>query len=242
MSWAQAARFGMQVAGNMSASYLRDADIEASNIVNEANAYASNLIRTSNNKLAAARSSLAYYNQSENNRRVLANAGSAAEASTVNYRRQRDAGLTSSVEQQIAAAEREGAQASAAAFSGLTGGVVDVVRTATALRQSRIQQRTEDMLKFADYDASKQAARIMQAGWDSLDTSDLTPILDYSKDVAVRRSSNSNLLFDVISGQDSKDMADIGHKGSSFFKRKVSPMDRYLMGNSGSGDAATGDY
>ena len=241
MSWMQAVKMGTQAVSTLSASYLKDADVEASNIVNEANAYASNLVRGANNKLAAARSTLAYYNQSVNNKRLLENAGSAAEAATVNFRRQRDAGLTSSVEEQIAAAEREGAQASAAAFSGLTGGVVDVVRAATTLRQSRIQQRTESMLKFADYDASKQAARIMQAGWDSLDTSDLTATMDYSRDVAVRRSSNSNVFFDLIAGQDSKDMADVSAKVGGFFKKQggASPMDRYLIGNQGAGDAAT---
>jgi hypothetical protein len=237
MSYVQIAKMGMTAVSNISASYLKDADIDASNTINEANAYASNLVRSANNKLSAARSSLAYYNQSVNNKRVLQNAGSAAEAATVNYRRTRDNAATGSVEDQIRFAEQAGAQASVAAFSGLTGGVVDVVRGATALRQSRIQQRTAEMLKQGDYDASKQSARILQAGWDSLDTSDLTANLDYSRDVAQTRRSNSSLFFDIMSGQDTKDMSNAASKAKSFFNAgAANPMDRYLIGNSGSGD------
>lgn len=221
------------------AAQVEKNNILSRNIVNEANSYAINLVRKANNKLAAARSSLAYYNQDENNKRVLENAGSAAEAAQVNYRRARDEAVTGSVEDQIAAAERAGAQASAAAFSGLTGGVVDVVRGATALRQSRIEQRTNDMLRMGDWDASKQAANIMQAGWDSLDTSDLTPLLDYSEDIPqITKMPKSSILSDVATfmASNPKGMADSSSKMGGFFKKKVSPMDRYLIGNQGSGD------
>jgi hypothetical protein len=45
------------------------------------------------------------------------------------------------------------------------------------------------------------------------------------------------LFFDVLSGQDTKDMSNVSSKAKSFFSTgAANPMDRYLLGNSGSGD------
>lgn len=223
--YAAAGDFAIKAIVGIGQGVLADAQVNAANTVNEANAWASNLVRASNNALSGARASLARYTQSVNNQRVMDNAGSAAEAATVNYRRARDSAINDDVESQIAFSEQAGAQAAAAALSGLTGGVADIVNGTTALRKSRIQQRTAEALKQADYDASRQVANIMEAGWDSLDMTDISADIDYSTDVAVRKQRGGNLLFDMLGGQDSKTMADLSSSAGKFFKSTPSNRD-----------------
>jgi len=208
-------KFGIDAFMGISQGITQKAAVNAANTVNEANAWASNLVRSANNKLGAARGSLARYTQSVNNQRVLENMGSSAEAAVVNYRRARDSATSDNFEQQLSFAEQAGAQAAASALSGLTGGVADVVAGTTALRKSRIQERVNQSLRQGDWDASQQAAAIMQAGWDSLDSSEITDSLDYSKDVAAKQTYSGNLFTQIMGGQD---MTNAANMTSGFFK------------------------
>lgn len=207
---AEIADFAMKAVMGLSGAYLAEANANAANTVNEANAYASNLVRTANNQLRGAKGSLARFTQSVNNQRTLDNAGSQAEAAAVNYRRARDSATQDAFETQLSFAEQAGAQAAAGAFSGLVGGVSDVVRGTTALRKARIQQRTETALKQGDFDAAQQQKLIMQAGWDNLDHSDVTDTIDYGMDVAVKQSSNTSFLGAILQGQSGKSLSNIG--------------------------------
>lgn len=204
-----AADFGMKAIMGISAGVIEEGNINAQNIVNEANAYANNLVRAANTKLKAARGSLSRYNQSVNNQRVLESAGSQAEAATINYRRVRDSTTNDNFEQQLQFMEQTGAQAAAAAFTGLRGGVADLVAGTTALRKARIEQRAAEAAKQGDWDASQQQKHILQAGWDSLDHSEISDDLDYSVDVAVKRVRGGNLLSDILAGQSGKTMSDL---------------------------------
>lgn len=224
--WAEAANFGMKAIMGIGNGILADAEINATNKVNEANTYASNLVRSANNQLKGARASLSRYNQSVNNQRVLENSGSAAEAAQINYRRSRDSSISDDFESQIAFAEQAGAQAAASALSGLSGGVADIVAGTTALRKARIQQRQADATKGMDYDAAQRNKNILQAGWDSLDHSEISADIDYSTDVAVTKMGRgSNLLFDILGGQDAKTLANISDGVKNFFKSKPSSVD-----------------
>ena len=217
MNWqamAEAINKGVQ---GISAGVIQEANIRASNTVNEANAYASNIMRAANNRLGAARGSLARYTQSVNNQRVLENAGSSMEAASINYRRARDSATQDDFEQQIAFAEQAGAQTAAAALSGLTGGVADIVSGTTALRQARLQHRVDAAEAQGDWDASQQAKHIMQSGWDSLDASEINDTIDYGQDVAVKQAYGGNLFSESIGGQDMKNLANI----ASSFKFSV---------------------
>jgi hypothetical protein len=179
---------------------LSRANADAFNTVSEANTYASNLLRASRNRVAAARSSLARYTQSVNNNRVLENTGKAYTVNNVNYRRQRDSMVSGSLEDQIATAEQSGAQAAAAAFSGLTGGVADVVRQTTALRTARINQRKEAAMAQMDSDQAARTGALLQAGWDNLDQTDITTEIDYGNDVAVKQYAGGGLFQDIFNG------------------------------------------
>ena len=209
MSYAAMADAGIKAIMGISNGVLQEANVNAANKVNDANAYASNIMRAANNKLGAARGSLARYTQSVNNQRVMENAGSNLEAASINYRRARDSATQDGFEQQIAFAEQAGAQAAASALSGLTGGVADLVRGTTALRQSRLQQRVDAAEAQGDWDASQQAKHIMQSGWDSLDASEINDTIDYGQDVAVKQRYGGNLFTEAIGGQDLKSLANI---------------------------------
>ena len=204
---AEMADMGLKAVMGLSSAYLADANANAANIVSEANAWASNLVRGANNQLAAARGSLARNVQSINNQRALDNMGSNVEAALVNYRRARDSATQDDFETQLQLAEQAGAQAAAGALSGLTGGVADIVAGTTALRKQRIQQRSAEAMKQGDWDASRRAKQIAQAGYDSLDHSEITDNIDQSIDVAVKQSSNSSALGAVLSGVTGKSMA-----------------------------------
>lgn len=201
------ADMAMKAIMGLSAGYLAEAQVNASNKINEANAFASNLVRSANNQLSTARGSLARYTQSVNNQRVLENTGKAAEAAAINYRRARDSATSDDFESQIAFAEQAGAQAAASALSGLTGGVADIVNGTTALRKARLQSRQQTALKQSDYDAGRQQSEILQSGWDSVDYSDITDSIDFSKDVATRQAYGGNLFTEAMANQDLKSMA-----------------------------------
>lgn len=216
---AAAADFAIKAISGISQGILDKANVNASNTVNEANAYANNLIRAANNKLGAARGSLARYNQSVNNNRTLENAGLQAEAAAVNYRRARDSEIQDDFETQLRFAEQAGAQAAATALSGLTGGVADVVNSTTALRKARLSQRALVARQQGDFDAQQRQSQILQAGWDSLDSSEIIDGIDYSVDVATKRVSSGNFFTQVMGMQDTKNLANLTGQAVDFFKQ-----------------------
>ena len=218
---AQMADAGLKAIMGLSNLFLQEANADAANVINEANAWSSNLIRSANNELRGARSSLARYNQSVNNQRTLDNMGAAQVAHITNYRRARDSAVQDDFETQIRMAEGAGAQAAAAALSGLTGGVADLVAGTSALRSERIKQRSLEASKQQAWDATQVQRNIALAGYDQLDYSEIATDLDYGIDVAQKQRSTGSLLSAVLGGQDQKNMADItdyaGPKVKSFF-------------------------
>lgn len=219
---AAVAEFAMKAISGISGGVIQEANARAANTVNEANTYASNLVRAANNRLGGARAQLARFTQGVNNQRVMQNAGEAANVAAMNYRRARDSAINDSFEQQIQFAEQAGAQAAASAMSGLSGGVADIVNSTTALRKARIQGRAEEAQRLGDWDAAQRQGQILQAGWDSLDHSEISDNLDYSVDVAVKQSYSGNLFTEVYGGQDVKNLANIAGamKGSFGFSTK----------------------
>ncbi|RPA56952.1 hypothetical protein EGC86_21020 [Shewanella frigidimarina] len=123
---------------------------------------------------------------------------------------------SASLEDQIAQAEQAGRQAAMSAFSGLTGGVSDIIRHTTALRSSRIQQRKEQAMAQTDSDQAERTGALLQAGWDNLDQTDITAGIDYGQDVAQTVSTGGGLLSEVIqgiAGTDQKVLANVAQWG-----------------------------
>ena len=218
---AQMADAGLKAIMGLSNLFLQEANADAANVINEANAWSSNLIRSANNELRGARSSLARYNQSVNNQRTLDNMGAAQTAHITNYRRARDSAVQDDFETQIRMAEGAGAQAAAAALSGLTGGVADLVAGTSALRSERIKQRSVEAAKQQAWDATQVQRNIALAGYDQLDYSEIATDLDYGIDVAQKQRSTGSILGAVLGGQDMKGLSNIadyaGPKVKSFF-------------------------
>lgn len=214
---AELAMFGINAVMGLAGGVTARANIYAQNRIDEANTYAKNLVRGANNELAAKRGSLARFTQSVNNNRALENTGAAAEAATVNYRRARDSRIKDDFETQIKFAEQAGAQAAAAGASGLIGGVADIVAGTTALRKARLEQRTAEATKQGDYDAAKRNRMIHQAGWDSLDHSEIADTLDYGKDVAVTRVHGGSFWSEVLGAQSKNTLSAAWEAGSKLF-------------------------
>lgn len=198
--WVAIAAAVAAVVKSQSDTASAEAEASGANAVERANAYAGNLIRATNNELKGQRASLARYTQSENNRRVLEGTGEAVTASRTNALRRQDAATAGDLENQIAFAEQAGGQAAAAAFSGLQGGVVDLVNGATAARRSRIEAATKEATKQVAYDEGQREKQIAQAGWDSLDHTDITTDIDYGHDIAMDRYVNDGLFKSVLAG------------------------------------------
>lgn len=230
MDPASLALLGLNAVMGISGGITARADIYARNQVNAANTYARNLVRGSTNELTSKRGSLARFNQSVNNQRTLQAAGSAQEAAIVNYRRARDSATKDSFEGQVKFAEQAGAQVAAAAHSGLTGGVADLVAATTSLRKSRIQQAVDQSLKQGDYDAAKRNRAILVAGWDSLDHSEITDQLDYGKDVATTSVYGGNLFSEMIKGQTGQTLrAGFEFASQPFSSSKADPLDSFFI-------------
>lgn len=220
---AAAVQAGITAIMGLSSGITAEGQIDANNIVNAGNAYAQNLVRSANNELRRSRAGLARYNQSVNNQRVMENVGASFEAATINYRRARDSAASDDFESQIAFAEQAGAQAAAAALSGLTGGVADMVNGTTALRKARLQQRSDEAMKQGDWDANQRAKNILKAGWDSLDTSEIADDFDYSINLATKQIRGGSALTDMLGGQDSKNLANIAADTKNFFTASSQP-------------------
>lgn len=209
MAMAEAADFGIKAIMAIGGGVIEEANINAANTVNRANVTASNLMRSANNELRSKQASLARYTQSVNNQRVMSNTANAASAALTNYHRSRASALQDNFEQQISFAEQAGAQAAASAFSGLTGGVADIVNGTTALRKARIQQRVETAAKQGEYDASQMQRNIVMAGLDNLDQSSVMDGLDQGNDVATTRYYTGSLLGDLIKAKTGSNMANV---------------------------------
>lgn len=219
MVWMAAASLGLSALGAMSAASAATNAIKNQQTVDRANRAADALIQSANNELASKKGSLDRYNQSINAQRIMEGTGSAVEAAAMNYRRARDSATQDDFEQQIQFAEQAGGQAAAAAFSGVQGGVVDVVNSTSALRKARIQQRVSNSLGQADYDARIRLGNIALAGWESMDTSIIADNLDYSVSVAKSYQPAAGFLERFASTVDLKNVAAVTDAiGKSFFK------------------------
>lgn len=217
----EAVSVGLNVFSSLSAGWAEEANIRAKNTVNSATTIANNLMRGANNELLSKRNALARYVQNENNKRTMTQTGREQEASLINYRRGRDAAASGDFEAQIGFSEQAGAQAAMAGFSGLTGGITDIVASTTALRTSRVKQASLQSLGQADWDAAQRQRDIMAAGLNSLDQSYITDDIDYSLDTHVDQRRGGNLFSDVLKGLASNPQA-TQSLANGFFNTKSS--------------------
>ena len=222
----EALSFGLNALAGISNGVIEEAKVGANNTISAANAYAQNLTRTVNNELRQSRANTARSVQATNNNRVLESTGSAVEVAGMNYRRARDSAVNDDFENQIAFAEQVGNQRAQSAFSGLQGGVADLVNATTRLRKNRLQARSDEALAMGDYDAGQRAKQIYQAGWDSLDSTEVSADIDYSVNTATKQQYNGSLLTEVLGKADVKNIANPSRGALTGYARFVCP---YLL-------------
>jgi hypothetical protein len=203
--------------------WLQKQQIKAENKVNEANVYASNLMRGANNELSSKRASLARYGQTVGNQRILEDAGNEFNAGTTNYLRARDDMDNQDFDAQIAWAEAAGAQAAAGAASGLTGGAVDMIAGTMALREARQQQGVLKVRGQVAVDQSVLQRQRFLATVSQTDNRDIMTDIDQSIDLFAPKVKGTSTLGDWItgvagSGAGGQAAQDTGTMVKSFFK------------------------
>lgn len=132
----------------------QQAAAEAAKIADESNTRVNNIIRESNNMLAAATGSLSRYTQSRQNQEHLKNTGKAQDAITTNMLRLQDAAQTASLERRIAAAEEAGALSASVGAAGIGGGTVQMLNSTMDLRSAMVEQLARDEQKQQQHDMS----------------------------------------------------------------------------------------
>lgn len=127
---------------------------KAAKIADESNTRVNNIIRESNNMLAAATGSLSRYTQSRQNQEHLKNTGKELDAITTNMLRLQDAAQTASLERRVAAAEEAGAMSAAVGAAGIGGGTIQMLNSTMDLRSAMVEQLARDEQKQQQYDMS----------------------------------------------------------------------------------------
>ena len=127
---------------------------KAAKIADESNTRVNNIIRESNNMLAAATGSLSRYTQSRQNQEHLKNTGKELDAITTNMLRLQDAAQTASLERRIAAAEEAGAMSAAVGAAGIGGGTIQMLNSTMDLRSAMVEQLAREEQKQQQYDMS----------------------------------------------------------------------------------------
>lgn len=190
-----------QAAGALSMSlfsgWLGREQQEIQNIVLEAEAKASNVIREGKNVENAAVSSLANWMVSENNNRRLKAAGQQHAAAVQTLMRQREAAGAGDLERQLTDAEQAGAYAANAAMAGAAGASVDIVDMASRLKRQREQQYQTKFNAYQDYDTKQRVAGIMPQAIEGLDLTVNNAGIDYGKTFSQAQKPQGNWLLDT---------------------------------------------
>jgi hypothetical protein len=182
--------------------HLEKASADTNNRINEANAANGNKVRGASNAFAAAKGALARYMQSVSNNNRLAAGGEALEANLVNARRREDVLQGAGFEAQVRNTEQMGAQAAAAAFAGVGGGVADMVSASTRLMQQRASRQALTATDQRLYDTSRRAYAIQSQTVRGLDSSMILDSLDYTFEVAQKEHAVNPWMRAIIAGGD----------------------------------------
>ena len=208
----------------------------------KAQADAANKIRAGNNAVTAvvntrntAITGLQKWRQSVSNSRVYEAVAANQEALAVNFNRARDAKARSNFSTNIKQAEESGRQQAAAAASGITGSVVDVIDSTSRIRagMERVANIRSENQTLGDFQKREFAQR-----WATLDSLDYSLIFDNQAimDTGNNVAQQTNLFGAAISGKDTLKNLTQGLADFSFTTKSDPIGDFYLHGNSGSGD------
>lgn len=148
--WIPLAMAAMSVSQGMQ----QQGEAKIAKIADESNTRVNNIIRESNNILAAATGSLSRYMQSRQNQVHLKNTGKELETITTNMLRLQDAAQTGALERRVAAAEEAGAMSAAVGAAGIGGGTIQMLNSTMNLRSAMVEQLARTEQKQQQYDMS----------------------------------------------------------------------------------------
>lgn len=197
-----------------------------------------NQTRTVQNERNAAITSLQRWAQTVRNSRVDEQIGRTQTALTVNFNRSRDARTRANFADSIRQAEEAGRMQAAAASSGVTGSVVDILNNTRALKNGMKAVARVDAENQALGDFNQLEFETRWALEDQKDNSlifDNTNVLDYNTTIPYQSSVISAAFAGGAKGGGG--MSQIGSAVSSFFN---TPQDNSIFGmlntNRGAGD------
>ena len=180
-------------------TYSQSQQAKANNRVRRAQAEAEDKLRPAKNQAAAAQSSLALWSQSVNNQRRARGIGGQLEAGTVNQLRGKDQMVAQTFSGSIRGAELAGAQAAAAAASGVSGNVVDMVAGATALRRRIGEESAARTVGMMDSDFARRTAELSSQLVSGLDMSTTMAGMDYNQTVLQQQREVSGAEIAITS-------------------------------------------
>lgn len=206
---------GQAVAGAITAHFANEsAQIAAAG---------ANAVRATNNATNAAIASvgtsisaLQRWTQGVRNSRVYENVGRSQEALAVNFNRSRDAKANANFADSLRQAEASGRQQAAAAASGVTGSVVDVLDMSLQLK-NHLQDVAR--VKAENYAVGDYEQAEFQQRWAILDSLDNSLILDTPAkvDYATNTARQTSVLGAALGSIDKKGYQEIGTSASKFF-------------------------
>lgn len=196
----QLASLGMGLLGTLGQASVAKAQYKAQTKIDKANVAASNLLRQGENEKAAARLSLATYQQSLNNQRVARYGDEQITALSQNFGRMLAASTRGSIQQQLAASEQVGKVAAAAAFAGIGGASTEKVEATLRMRQTLMEQEQDRALADATADYKTQRMQLERAKMEGLDYRYQLAGMDYTQDIAPFRAkpSTSSAVFGFV--------------------------------------------
>jgi hypothetical protein len=211
------------------------------NIVLDAEAAASNVVRKAKNVENAAVSSLANWMVAENNTRRLKAAGQQRAAAVQTLMRQREVAGAGELEGKLSAAEQAGAYAANAAMAGAAGASVDVVDMASRLKQQREQLYRTRFNAYQDYDTQQRVAGIIPQAIEGLDLTVNNAGVDFGQTFSRAQKPQGNFLLDAVQWAVANPSAtqQLSQSASNFFNN-TQQNPNYALTSPGAASSGTG--
>jgi len=195
MDWPAIAKAAMDFTGSylqartqhsiaLAQGIIDDANTYSQNLVNNANADASNLVRAGNNTLAAAQASLGNAQRSIGNQNKLNAAGSQLDTQAQNFARLQDQMTRGGLEDSLRASEQLGALHAQQAASGTGGASAAMMHATLALSVARQNTARDNNREYQTYDMQQQRMGLVQNTIGSLDEGQTFAPIDYNVNVA----------------------------------------------------------
>lgn len=149
-------QFGMSMMQGLQAREQQ----KANKRIDEANAEATNTVRSGNAQLASAVGNLQRWQQSVNNQRTIQSYADNAEAMRTNLDRVNKGLNSQSLEQRLASAQEAGAAVAAMGAAGMSGSTRDQLNASLRMAAQRKQDAISEQKNAANYDARQQIAAL----------------------------------------------------------------------------------